>query len=155
MSNTFHQIHLQFVFSPKYRLGLIDPDWEDDLYKYITGIVQNDQNRHKMLSINGMPDHVHLLVGLRPHQSPSRLMQEVKASSSRWINDKRLTKCKFEWQGGFGAFSYAKSDIGKVIEYIKNQKEHHKKVCFLDEYKQFLRDFEIPYDPKYIFREQV
>ncbi len=155
MANTYHQIHLQFVFSPKYRQGLIDPEWENDLYKYITGIVQNEHNKHKMLSINGMPDHIHIFIGMRPDQSVSRLMQEVKAASSRWINDYRLTRQRFEWQSGYGAFSYSKSAVNNVIDYIKNQKTHHQKLSFKDEYIKQLEEFEIDYDERYLFHEPM
>lgn len=151
MANTYSQIHLQFVFAPKFRASLIQPSWENDLFKYITGIVQN--NKHKMLCINGMPDHLHLLIGFHTTQSIADLMQDVKASSSKWINDNKLTKSRFEWQAGYGVFSYSKSQIPDVINYIENQKEHHKKKTFLDEYKLFLEKFEINYQEQYIFKE--
>ena len=153
MANTYTQIHIQFVFAPKFRAALIQPAWEDELYKYITGIVQN--NKHKMLCINGMPDHVHMLLGFRPPQSMSDLMQDVKASSSKWINSKKLTPGRFEWQAGYGAFSYSKSEIPNVIAYIQNQKIHHHKISFLKEYKSILEQFQIEYDEKYIFKEPV
>jgi len=153
MANTYTQIHLQFVFAPKFRASLIHPDWEDELYKYITGIVQN--NNHKMLCINGMPDHLHLLAGFRTTQSIADFMQDVKANSSGWINDKKLTKSRFEWQSGFGAFSYSKSHVPNVINYIKNQKTHHRKQTFLEEYKMFLEKFEVDYDEQYIFKEPI
>lgn len=153
MANTFTQVHLQFVFAPKHRASLIHSSWEDELYKYITGIVQT--HGHKMVIINGMPDHVHLLVGFRPTQSIAEFMQDVKASSSKWINDSKLCKGRFEWQAGYGAFSYAKSQLPDVIKYIENQKEHHKNRTFLEEYKLFLEKFEIEYDERYIFHEPV
>ena len=151
MANTYTQIHLQFVFAPKYRASVIHSDWENELYKYITGIVQN--NKHKMLCINGMPDHVHMLVGFHTTQSLADFMQDVKAGSSGWINEKKLTKSKFEWQSGYGAFSYSKSDLRNVIAYIQNQKEHHRKKTFLEEYKYFLEKFEVEHDVQYIFKE--
>ncbi|MEO6549774.1 MAG: IS200/IS605 family transposase [Ferruginibacter sp.] len=151
MPNTYTQVHLQFVFAPKYRASLILSSWENDLYKYITGIVQN--NNHKMITINGMPDHVHMLVGFRSTQSMADLMQDVKAGSSKWINDNKYCKGRFEWQSGYGAFSYAKSQLPNVIRYIENQKEHHNRKTFLEEYKLFLEKFEVEYDEKYIFRE--
>src|SRR5579862_5347037 len=128
MANTYTQIHLQFIFAPKFRASLIQQEWEVSLYKYITGIVQN--NKHKMLCINGMPDHVHMLVGFHTTQSIADLMQDVKANSSKWINENKLTGSKFEWQSGYGAFSYSKSQITDVISYIQNQKEHHHKKTF-------------------------
>ena len=121
------------------------------MYKYITGIVQN--NKHKMLCINGMPDHVHMLVGFHTTQSIADFMQDVKANSSKWINEKKLTKSRFEWQSGYGAFSYSKSQVPDVIAYIQNQKTHHQKKTFQEEYKLFLEKFQIDYDELYIFRE--
>ncbi|HAP00924.1 MAG TPA: IS200/IS605 family transposase [Bacteroidetes bacterium] len=144
MANTYTQIHLQFVFAVKYREGLIQSRWKDELYKYITGIVQN--HNHKLLAINGMPDHIHLLVGLRPSQSISELMQDVKGDSSKWINQNKLVKGKFEWQEGYGAFSYSKSQVPDVIRYIQNQELHHQKKTFAEEYLEFLNKFEIEYD---------
>ena len=149
MANTYTQVHLQLVFAPKYRAALIHTYWENDLYKYITGIIQN--NKHKMIAINGMPDHLHLLIGFRTTQSMADLMQDVKAGSSKWINDNKYCNCRFEWQEGYGAFSYSKSQLPDVIRYIENQKEHHRKKTFLDEYKSFLEKFEVAYDERYIF----
>ncbi|WP_231426754.1 IS200/IS605 family transposase [Pedobacter sp. Leaf250] len=151
MPNTYTQIHIQFVFAVKHRVALISQDWEERLLKYITGIFQS--NNHKMIQINCMPDHIHILVGLRTHQSISSLIQNVKAESSKWINDQCFLKSKFSWQEGYGAFSYSKSDLPNVIRYIQNQKEHHKKENFLDEYTKFLKEFEIEYEDKYIFKE--
>ncbi len=150
MANTYSQIHLQFVFAPKFRASLINSDWENNLYKYITGITQN--NKHKMLCINGMPDHVHMLIGFHTTQSIADLMQDVKADSSQWINDNKFTKSRFEWQSGYGVFSYSKSQVPDVINYIQNQKEHHRKKTFLEEYKLFLEKFQVEYDERYIFK---
>lgn len=150
MANTFTQIHLHLIFGVQNRASLIYTEWEDRLYKYITGIVQN--NDHKLLSIDGMPDHIHILIGMRPTQSLSSLMQDIKGDSSKWINENKLVKGKFSWQQGYGAFSYSKSQIPRVINYIKNQKEHHKKISFIDEYKNVLTDFGINYDEKFIFK---
>ncbi|HRP32120.1 MAG TPA: IS200/IS605 family transposase [Agriterribacter sp.] len=151
MANTYTQVHLQFVFAPKYRASLINSTWENDLYKYMTGIVQT--NKHKLIVINGMPDHVHLLVGFRATQSMADFMQDVKAGSSKWINDNKYCKERFEWQAGYGAFSYSKSQLPTVIRYIENQKEHHRKKPFLEEYKLFLEKFEVDYDERYVFQE--
>ena len=153
MPNTYTQLHIQFVFAVKYREGVIQASWKDELYKYITGIVK--QNKHKLISINGMSDHIHILIGMRPHQSISDLMQDVKGNSSKWINEKKLVKGKFEWQEGYGAFSYGKSQIKNVILYIENQEQHHKKKTFREEYLDFLVKFEIEYDEQYIFNELV
>lgn len=151
MANTYTQIHLQFVFAVKYRAGVIDPSWKDELHKYTTGIIQN--NGHKLICINGMPDHVHVLVGMRPTQSVSDLLKDIKANSSKWINEKRLTKQKFEWQEGYGAFAYSKSQIKNVIAYIENQEEHHKKKTFKEEYINLLNSLEIEYDEQFIFKD--
>ncbi len=151
MPNTYTQIHIQFVFAVKYRQGLIKKEWKDDLYKYITGIIQNQG--HKLLAINGVEDHIHILVGLRPKQSISDLMQDVKGGSSKWINDNKFALGRFEWQEGYGAFSYSSSEVKSVIEYIQKQEEHHTKKSFRDEYIDFLKYFNIDYDEKYIFNE--
>ena len=153
MSNTYTKIHLQFVFAVKFRTGLIQPSWQDEVYKYITGIVQ--KQGHKILAINGMPDHVHLFVGMRPMQSISDLMQDVKADSSQWINKSDFVNGRFEWQEGYGAFSYGASQVPDVIAYVRNQKEHHAKRTFLEEYREFLEKFGVDFDERYIFKEPV
>ncbi|MEK7274074.1 MAG: transposase [Candidatus Desantisbacteria bacterium] len=150
MANTYTQIHIQAIFAVQNRDCIIDNLWKDELYKYIMGIIRN--NQHKPLVINGMPDHVHVLFGMKASQSLSDLMQDIKANSSKWINEKRFLKCRFSWQEGFGAFSYSKSQIPKVISYINNQEEHHKKKSFIEEYKNFLQAFKIDYDEQYIFK---
>lgn len=151
MANTYTQIHLHLIFAVKYRTGIIQSKWKDELHKYITGIIQS--NNHKLLIINGMPDHIHILVGIRPNQSVSELLQDIKGSSSKWINEKGFVKGRFEWQEGYGAFSYGKSQIKDVIRYIENQEEHHRKKTFREEYLAFLDAFEVEYDEKYIFKE--
>ncbi len=153
MANTYTQIHLQVIFAVKNRTGLIQKEWKDELYKYITGVIQ--AHDHKLLAINGMPDHVHVFFGMRPIQSLSDLMQEIKQDSSKWINQKKFTRERFEWQEGFGAFSYSKSQASRVITYVRNQEEHHRKITFLDEYKKFLEKFEVDYDERYIFKEPL
>lgn len=153
MANTYTQIHLQFVFAVKYRDGLIHSSFKDELYQYITGIIKN--HNHKLLAINGMPDHVRILVGMRPTQSVSNLMQDIKGSSSKWINEKRFLKVKFEWQEGYGAFSYAKSQVNTVVNYIKNQEQHHAVRSFNQEYLEFLAEFEVVYDERYIFKAPI
>lgn len=153
MSNTYTQIHLHFVFAVKYRVSLIQNDWKDELYKYITGIISN-QN-HKLLAINGMPDHIHILIGMRPNQSISDLMQDVKSGSAKWINEKGFVKGRFEWQGGYGAFSYGASQVDNVVKYIQNQESHHAKKTFKKEYIDFLEAFGVEYDQRYVFKELV
>lgn len=151
MSNTYTQIHIQCVVAVKYRQSLIAPEWKEQLNKYITGIVQN--HGHKMIAVNSMPDHLHVFFGFRPDQSLSDLMRLVKGESSEWINLQRFTPAVFRWQEGYGAFSYSKSHVQKVTNYVMNQEEHHRKQTFLEEYRQFLEQFEIDYDERYIFKE--
>ncbi len=150
MANTYTQIHIQAVFAVQNRESVIRKEWKDELYRYITGIIQN--HNHKVLAINGMPDHIHILFGMRPTQSLSDLMQDIKGDSSKWINSKRFVDSKFSWQEGYGAFSYSKSHVDNVIEYIRNQEEHHKKRKFLDEYLDMLRKFEVDFNEAYIFK---
>jgi len=150
MANTYTQIHIQCVMAVKYRQSLIQPDWKDQLQKYITGVVQN--YGHKMLAINNMPDHLHMFFGFRPNQSLADLMRIVKGESSEWINDKQFTPAVFRWQEGYGAFSYSRSDVKHVINYVDNQEIHHQKKTFLEEYNQFLNKFEIDFDERYIFK---
>lgn len=151
MANTYTQIHIQAVFAVKYRVGLIQSHWRDELYRYITGIIQN--HNHKLIAINGMPDHVHVLFGMRPTQSLSELMQDVKGGSSKWINEKGFVKGRFEWQEGYGAFSYSKSQLMDVVAYIQNQEVHHQQKSFMEEYRDFLQKFEVEFDERYIFKE--
>lgn len=150
MANTYTQIHIHSVFAVQHRDGIIHSKWRDELYKYITGIIQ--ANDHKLMAIGGMSDHMHILFGLRPKQSLSDLMQEIKRGSSKWINDNRFVRGRFSWQDGYGAFSYSRNDLPNVIRYIQNQKEHHKKISFMEEYRTFLKEFEIEYDLRYIFK---
>ena len=132
MANTYSQIHIQAVFAVQNRECIIRNSWKEELYKYISGIVQS--NNHKILSINGMPDHIHILFGLRPSQSIADLMQDIKGSSSKWINNKKLVQSKFSWQEGYGAFSYSKSEVPAIIQYIINQTDHLKRKTFSEEY---------------------
>jgi len=150
MPNTYTQVHIHAVFTVQNRESLISKSWEDRLYKYITGIIQN--NGHKLLIINGMSDHIHVLFGMRPNQSLSALMQDIKGDSSRWINENKLAPGKFSWQEGYGAFSYAKSQVPAVIKYIQDQELHHAKRTFIDEYRKMLEEFGNEYDERYIFK---
>src|SRR4030095_14916316 len=149
MPNTFSQIYIQIVFAVKGRTSQINPEWEERLYKYITGIVQNKEQ--KMISINGMPDHIHLLIGMKPTCRLSDLIREVKKSTNEFIKDSRFTKFPFYWQEGFGAFSYSHSQLDNVIGYINTQKEHHRKKSFKEEYIELLHKFNIEFDEKYLF----
>ncbi len=147
--STFSQIYIQVVFAVKNRDALIAASWEERLYQYITGIVQN--KGQKMLAINGMPDHIHFFIGMKPSCCLSDLVREVKKASNEMINENKLSKFKFNWQEGYGAFSYSHSHIDNVAKYVMNQKEHHKKISFKEEYIDFLKKFEIEYDEKYLF----
>lgn len=150
MANTYTQIHIQAVFAVQNRVSLIDTSWKAELYKYVTGVIQ--YHDHKLLQINGMSDHVHLLMGFRPTQALSDLMQLVKEDSSIWINQKDFVKGKFSWQSGYGAFSYSKNQVPRVIKYIQDQEKHHGKKSFLEEYEALLKIHELEYDPRYIFK---
>ena len=151
MPNTYTQIHIHLVFAVKFRQAQIQSDWRDRLYKYITGIIQN--NGHKLLIINGMPDHIHILIGFRTTKTLADLVLYIKQMSSLWANENRLTNQKFAWQEGFGAFSYGHSQLSTIIKYIENQEEHHKKRSFIEEYKAFLKLFEIDFNEKYLFKD--
>jgi putative transposase len=150
MANTYTQIHIQAVFSVQNRDCVIQKTWKDELYKYMSGIISN--HGHKVLAINGMPDHVHVFFGMRPTQSLSDVMQDLKGDSSKWINQKGFVIGRFSWQEGYGAFSYSKSHVNAVIEYVKNQEEHHRNKTFIEEYHEFLKKFEVDFDNKYIFK---
>ena len=153
MANTYTQIHIQFVFAVKHRDGLINSSFKEELYQYIAGIIK--YHNHKLLAINGMYDHIHIFIGMRPTQSLSDLLQDIKGNSSKWINEKKFLKVKFEWQEGYGAFSYSKSQVKTVIDYIRNQEQHHAVKTFQDEYLEFLKLFEVDYDERYIFKEPI
>ena len=150
MANTYTQIHIQAVFAVQNRQSLINQSWKSELYKYITGIIQN--HGHKVIQINGVADHVHVLFGMRPTQALSGLIQQVKQDSSKWINEKDFTVDRFSWQAGFGAFSYSKWDVPKIARYIYNQEEHHKTVTFRDEYVKLLQEFDVEFDERYILK---
>jgi REP element-mobilizing transposase RayT len=149
MANTFTQIYIHFVFSVKGRQNLIQKSWKDELHKYICGIV--DGKDQKVYAIGGMADHIHLLVSIKPTIAISDLVRYIKANSSKWINEKKFVIDKFQWQEGFGAFSYAQSQLDNVIAYINNQEQHHKEKTFKDEYIELLQKFNIGYDEKYLF----
>jgi REP element-mobilizing transposase RayT len=149
IAGTYSQIYIQVVFAVKFRNALINPEWEEKLYQYITGIVKN--KNQKLIAINGMPDHIHIFLGLKPSCCLSDLVRDIKKSSTTFITENKLSDFKFQWQNGYGAFSYSHSHIDNVYKYIMNQKEHHKKVSFKAEYLEFLKKFEIEYDEKYVF----
>ena len=149
MASTFTQVHIHSVFAVQNRTSVIRKEWQERLYQYIIAIIQ--KNGHKVLSIGGMEDHIHILFGFRPTQSLSALMQEVKRDSSQWINQNKFVVGMFSWQEGYGAFSYSKSQIPSVANYIENQAKHHAKKSFTDEYRKILENFGIEYDERHIF----
>jgi REP-associated tyrosine transposase len=148
MANTYTQIYLHLVFAVQNRISLIQPRWKDELYKYITGIVKN--NGHKLIAINGVSNHVHIAIGYKPNQLIPDLLQDIKANSSKWINEKRFVRGKFNWQAGYGAFSFSHSQIDAVVKYINNQEQHHKKKTFKAEYLEMLRKYDVRFNEKYI-----
>lgn len=148
MANTYTQLHVHIVFSVRRREAMIQEQFRDELQKYMTGIIRK---KHKLLAIYCMPDHVHILVGLNPIHSISELVREVKANSSKWINDKGILPVRFEWQKGYGAFSYSKTHVDNVIRYINRQPEHHRSKTYHQEYMDQLNRFGIEYDPRYVF----
>ena len=149
MANTYTQCYLHLIFAVKNRNALINKNWKDELEMYITGIVQN--HRNKMLAIYAMPDHIHFLIGYNVNQLIPDLVEEIKISSNKWVNENKLSRVKFEWQKGYGCFTYSRSQIGIVARYIQKQEEHHKKKLFRDEYLKILKDFNVEFDPKYLF----
>ncbi len=149
MPNTYTQLYIQFVFAVRNRESLIQRSWKDELYKYITGIVQN--NKSKMLAINGVSDHIHIFIGYKPSIPIPDLVKDIKVASSLWIKEKNLVKQKFNWQEGYGAFSYRLRDIDEICKYIQNQESHHKKRTFREEYTDLLREFDVEYEEKYLF----
>ena len=149
MPGTFSQIYIQVVFAVKGRDNLITKPWRDELHKYIAGIIKG--KAQKSIIVNGVADHIHCFVGLKPSMSISDLVRDIKNNSTNFVNEKRLVKGKFSWQEGYGAFSYSHSHINDVYNYILNQEEHHKKKTFKEEYLEFLNKFEIPYEERYLF----
>jgi putative transposase len=150
MANTYSQIYIQIIFAVESRQNLIDPIHNDVLQKYISGIVTR-QNQ-KLIVINNMPDHYHLLIGQRPDSNLSDLVGDIKSGSTNFINRQRWVKGRFNWQEGFGAFSYSRSQLDTVIRYVRNQQKHHKKRSFRAEYVSLLDKFQVPYDERYIFK---
>lgn len=147
--STYSQIYIQIVFAVKNRQAIIDSSWDEQLFKYITGIVQT--KGQKMIAINGVRDHVHIFIGMKPSCNLSDLVREIKKSSNSFINENKFTKFKFEWQEGYGAFSYSHWDLSKIANYVMNQKEHHRRKTFKEEYIEIMREFEIDFKPEYTF----
>ena len=149
MAGTYSQIYVQAVFAVKGRENLIDKNWRDELHKYISGIITGKQQ--KSIIVNGVSDHVHCFIGLKPSMAVSDLIRDIKNNSSKFINEKEFVKGKFQWQEGYGAFSYAHSQVEQVYKYILNQEAHHQKKTFRQEYLEFLTKYEIEHKPEYLF----
>ena len=151
MANTYTQLYIQIVIVVKGRHCLIPNDKKENLYKYITGIIQN--KKHKLISINGTANHIHFLIGFNPSEALSDLVKEVKRCSTNFINEQKWLGSKFSWQEGLGGFSYSRSQLDKVVKYIENQEKHHKRRTFREEYIEMLEKFKVKFDKKYIFEE--
>ncbi len=149
MAGTYSKIYIQLVIAVKGRQNLLIKSWREDVFMYIAGIIKN--KGQKPIIVNGVGDHIHILVGLKPSMSISDLARDIKNNSTRFINEKKLVVGKFAWQEGYGAFSYAESQVDAVYRYIENQEEHHRKLGFKEEYKQFLQEYNIEHDDKYLF----
>jgi REP element-mobilizing transposase RayT len=149
MAGTFTQIYIQYVFVVRGRENLLQKPWREDVFKYMSGIIK--EKGQKPIIVNGVSDHVHVFVGLKPNLGISDLIRDIKNNTSRFINEKGYVKGKFSWQEGYGAFSYAHSQIENFYHYILNQEQHHQKRSFRDEYIDFLKKFDVDYDEKYLF----
>ena len=149
MANTYTQIYIQIVFAVQGRYNLIRKEYKEELHKYITGIIRN--KKQKLIAINSMPDHAHIFIGMKPSIALSDLVRDIKNNSSTFINEKNWVKGKFNWQEGFGAFSYGHSQMDAVVKYIQNQEEHHAKKTFKEEYLELLRKFNVEYNETYLF----
>lgn len=145
----FTQLYIQLVFAVKYRDRLLIREIKDEVFSYMSGIIKN--RKHKSIIINGMPDHIHILIGANPDDKISDLIACLKRDSSKFINDKEWFRAKFHWQDGYGAFSYGRSQLDIIFKYIANQEKHHGKRTFSEEYTELLRKFEIKYEKKYLF----
>ncbi|MEN8250567.1 MAG: IS200/IS605 family transposase [Bacteroidota bacterium] len=149
MADTYIQAYFHLVFAVKNRDALIKKSWKDELEKYITGIVQN--NGHKLITIGSMPDHIHIFIGYNVNQTIPNIVEQIKTSSNHWIQKNKLTRFKFNWQTGYGAFTHSHLQIDVVAKYVLNQEEHHKKTTFKEEYMELLKEFEIEYKDEYVF----
>lgn len=153
MANTYHQIYIQAVIAVKYRNALIRKEWKSEFLAVIGKLI--NKSGGKTLIVNGTEDHTHCFFGMKPSLAVSGLLQKVKANSSKWLNESGKLSHRFEWQPGYGVFSYSRSHIDKVYNYIKNQEVHHRKKSFREEYIRLLENFEVDYDERYIFSEPV
>jgi REP element-mobilizing transposase RayT len=146
---TYTQIYLQFVFAVKFREALIQSKYQKEVFPFIAGLI--DSMGHKSYAVNGMPDHVHIFMSFNAKHSPAETIKEIKRASSNFINEKKWFPGKFQWQSGYGCFSYGKSQVDKVVNYVLNQREHHRKATFRREYLDFLDKFDVEFDKRYLF----
>lgn len=153
MANTYHQMYIQAVFAVKYRKAVLHKDWRKDVFAVIGNLI--NETGCKTIIVNGVEDHVHCFLGLKPTISISELMKTVKAKSSKYINDNKFLLDRFEWQVGYGVFSYSQSHINRVYKYIENQEAHHNKESFKKEYLKYLEEYKIPFDERYIFEDLI
>lgn len=149
MPGTFSQIYIQYIFAVKSRQNLLKKPWREEVFKYMVGIIK--AKNQKPIIVNGVEDHVHVFVGIKPSMNISDLVRDIKNNSSKFINEQRFLPVKFSWQEGYGVFSYSHSHIDSVYKYIANQEEHHKKKTFKEEYLDFLEKFQVAYNEKYLF----
>ena len=149
MPDTYTQIYIHIVFAVKGRQNLIPKQHKSELHGYIMGIIRN--KKQTVIQINSMPDHIHILVGVTPDTAISNLVRDIKANSTKFINQKQWVMGRFEWQAGFGAFSYGRSQLEDIVKYIKNQEKHHSRKTFREEYLEILKRFNVPYNEKYVF----
>jgi len=151
MANTYTNAYFHLIFAVKNRNALIKKEWKNELEKYITGIIQN--NKHKLLAIGSMPDHIHIFIGYDVNQLIPDLVEKIKTSSNLWIKKSKLSKFRFEWQKGYGAFTYSRSQMDTVVKYVLNQEKHHyhHKKSFKEEYLEILRKNDIDFNDEYLF----
>jgi REP element-mobilizing transposase RayT len=149
MANTYTQLYIQFIFAVKGRENLIRESFRDELEKVMCGLVTS--NKCKTYAVYANPDHTHIFIGMHPTVAPSKLMEQVKSGSSKWLNEKKLIPGRFSWQEGYGAFTYSKSQIDRVVKYVLNQPNHHEKQTFKDEYLLLLKKFEVDFNSEYLF----
>src|SRR5674476_1479788 len=148
MANTYTQFYFHLVFAVRNRTALIKKDWKNEMEKYITGIAQN--HHHKMLAVGSMSDHIHILIGYNVNQLIPDLVEEIKTSTNEWMKEKKLSKFKFEWQKGYGAFTHSRSQIDPVAKYILSQEDHHKKIIFKKEYFEILEKNNVEFKEEYV-----
>ena len=153
MANTYHKVYVQIIFAVKYRKAVLNKEWRSEVFSFIAKFINNTECQS--LIVNGVEDHVHCFLSLKPTVSMSELMKTVKAKSSKFINDQKILEHRFEWQEGYGAFSYSQSQIQKVYYYIQNQEKHHAKKTFREEYLELLEKFEIEFDERYLFDDLI